>query len=91
VPGPGQATPRILEEIAAGATFTPGPRLCFDPGTVGLDAATAPVQAQVSAWLKRHGLAEGRDFVVRAVEGADHNEVAWRARLDEPLAFLLRA
>ena len=91
VPGPGAATPKIEEEIASGATFPPGPRLYFDHGTVGLDAAYGPVQAKVSAWLKAQGHLEGRDFIVRAFEGADHNEAAWRARMDAPLRFLFPA
>jgi enterochelin esterase-like enzyme len=90
VPGPGQATPQIEVEIASGAAFKPGPRMYFDYGTVGLDAAYAAQQAKVTAWLKAQGHQEGRDFVVRAFEGADHSEAAWRARLDEPLGFLYR-
>jgi len=42
----------------------------------------------VRAWLLRQSLVGGRDFVVRRYEGADHNEAAWRARLDDPLTFL---
>jgi enterochelin esterase-like enzyme len=91
VPGPGQAKPQIEVEIASGAVFPPGPRMYFDHGTVGLDAAYAAEQAKVTAWLKAQGHVEGRDFIVRAFEGADHSEAAWRARLDEPLGFLYRA
>jgi hypothetical protein len=91
VPGPGQPTPQIELDIAAGATFPRGPRLYFDHGTVGLDASYAPVQAKVSAWLRAQGHREGQDFIVRRFDGADHNERAWRARMEEPLAFLYRA
>lgn len=27
------------------------------------------------------------DFVIRKIEGTQHNAAAWRARLDEPLRF----
>jgi enterochelin esterase-like enzyme len=38
--------------------------------------------------LRMLGYREGRDFVAREIEGAEHNERAWAARLDEPLIFL---
>lgn len=91
VPGPGQPTPQIELDITAGATFPRGPRLYLDHGTVGLDAGYAAVQAKVTDWLRAQGHQEGKDFVARRFEGADHNEAAWRARLDEPLAFLYAA
>jgi hypothetical protein len=47
--------------------------------------------AQVRQWLLRQGHREGRAFVARRIEGAEHNEAAWRARLDDVLAFLYRA
>jgi enterochelin esterase-like enzyme len=42
----------------------------------------------VRRWLLEQGLVEGGDFVIRRYEGADHNEAAWRARLDDALTFL---
>ena len=45
----------------------------------------------VTQWLVLQGHREGSDFVVRRIEGAEHNEAAWRARLDDVLAFLYRA
>jgi hypothetical protein len=35
------------------------------------------------------GYRPGRDLLSLAFPGADHNEDAWRARLDQPLRFLL--
>ena len=81
-------TPLILRDIATGLTFPKGPRLWFDYGTVGLDAAYEPVQRQVDAWLVRQGLVEGVDFVSRRYDGTDHSERAWRARVGDALAFL---
>ena len=82
-------SPLILRDIAGGMTFPAGPRLWFDFGTEGLDAAYAPIQAELDAWLERQGLVRGRNFVSRRFEGADHSERAWRARVGEALSFLL--
>jgi enterochelin esterase-like enzyme len=82
--------PLILRDIERGLRFPRGPRLYFDHGTSGPYAGYEPVLAQVTRWLKRAGHREGRDFVARRFEGAEHNEAAWRGRLDEPLGFLYR-
>jgi predicted alpha/beta superfamily hydrolase len=81
-------TPYIVRDIAAGFTVPRGTRYWFDYGTEGLDASYGPTHDAVRAWLLGQGFTEGRDFVVRPYEGADHNETSWRARLDDPLAFL---
>ncbi len=81
-------TPYVLRDIAAGLRVPPNARFWFDYGTEGLDASYAPSHAAVREWLVRQGLREGTDFVVRAYPGATHNEAAWRARLEDPLAFL---
>jgi enterochelin esterase-like enzyme len=81
-------TPYIVRDIAAGLTVPTGTRYWFDYGTEGLDASYGPTHDAVRVWLLGQGLVEGRDFVVRPYEGADHNETSWRARLDDPLTFL---
>lgn len=81
-------TPFILRDIAAGLTVPPDTRYWFDYGTEGLDSTYAATHDAVRAWLVAQGLGEGADFVVRAYEGATHNEASWRARLDDPLTFL---
>ncbi|MGH7581119.1 MAG: alpha/beta hydrolase-fold protein [Gemmatimonadales bacterium] len=81
-------TPYIVRDIRAGLTVPKGTRYWFDYGTLGLDSAYAPSHEQVRRWLRRQGLMEGRDFVIRRYEGATHNEASWRARLDDPLTFL---
>jgi predicted alpha/beta superfamily hydrolase len=81
-------TPYIVRDIGSGLRVPRGARLWFDYGSVGLDSLYAPTHAVVREWLRDQGLVEGRDFVVRRYDGADHNEAAWRARLEEPLAFL---
>jgi enterochelin esterase-like enzyme len=81
--------PLIEREIASGVSFPKGERMYFDYGNEGLDARYELLQSKVAAWLAGQGLKEGKDFVVRRFPGAAHNESAWRARLDEPLTFLL--
>ena len=82
-------TPYIERDIAKGMLLPKGVRLWFDHGTQGLDADYAPSHAIVRQWLLAQGFIENQDFVIRKFEGADHNEAAWRARLDLPLRFLL--
>ena len=88
IPMEGSGPPLIEREIAAGAGVPRGIRLYFDYGTGTLDATIEPEQDKVNAWLLSQGLKEGEDFMVRKFPGAEHNEAAWRARLDEPLIFL---
>jgi enterochelin esterase-like enzyme len=64
-------------------------RIYFDFGTVNLDAWYEPLQVQVDAVMTRNGFTRGRDWVTEKFEGADHNEVSWRARVHVPLTFLL--
>ncbi len=83
------ATPYILNDIARGLKPPPNTRYWFDHGTKGLDAEYGPTHEAIRNWLLVNGLAEGRDFSIRAYEGADHNEASWRARLPEVFTFLL--
>ncbi|MGN6152687.1 MAG: alpha/beta hydrolase-fold protein [Lysobacteraceae bacterium] len=64
-------------------------RIYFDHGTATLDAGYAPYQQRMDAALRRAGWRAGRDFVTRTFDGAEHSEVAWRARAEVPLRFLL--
>jgi len=86
--GAPDTTPYIVHDIGAGLRVPRGARYWFDYGTLGIDSTFGPTHEAVRAWLLRQGLVEGRDFVVRRYDGADHNEAAWRARLDDPLTFL---
>ncbi len=81
-------TPYVVRDIAAGLRVPDGARYWFDYGSRGLDADYGPSHDAVRAWLLGQGRVEGRDFAIRRYEGADHNETAWRARLDDPLTFL---
>ena len=81
-------TPYILKDIAAGLTIPEDARFWFDYGDEGLDAEYGPLHGALRAALIEKGLTEGEEFVIRAYEGADHNETSWRARLKDPLRFL---
>jgi predicted alpha/beta superfamily hydrolase len=80
--------PYVVRDIEHGLTVPKGARYWFDYGTEGIDSAYAPTHAAVRAWLLGQGLVENRDFVIRAYQGATHNEASWRARLEDPLTFL---
>lgn len=79
----------ILDDIEAGARVPDGVRMWFDYGTETLDSIYEPSHLAVRDWLLDQGLVEGEDFVVRRYDGAAHNEASWRARLDDPITFLL--
>ncbi len=64
-------------------------RFYFDHGTINLDALYAPYQELVDVMMKSKGYLERGDYMSQVAEGADHNETAWRARLDDPLLHLL--
>lgn len=88
ITGEGDQRPYILGDIEAELKVPRGARYWFDYGTRGVDSTYAPTHEAVGEWLRGQGLHEGRDFVIRAYPGAEHNEAAWRARLVDPLTFL---
>jgi predicted alpha/beta superfamily hydrolase len=64
-------------------------RIYLDHGTATLDSLYAPFQLRADDVMRAAGYTEGRDWVTRVFEGADHSERAWRVRVAEPLVFLL--
>lgn len=64
-------------------------RFYFDHGTETLDAQYAPYQAKVDSAMRAAGYVEGGNWLSRVFPGAEHSERAWRARVDQPLVFLL--
>lgn len=64
-------------------------RLYVDTGTVNLDASYAPYADRFRPLMVTHGWFPGCRASERVIEGGDHNEAAWRARIDDPLTFLL--
>ncbi|MEO6264301.1 MAG: alpha/beta hydrolase-fold protein [Luteimonas sp.] len=74
------------------AAHLPDPRthkLYFDHGTETLDAQYAPYQQRMDAVMRNAGYSEGRNWITRRFEGAEHSEKSWRERVDVPLVFLL--
>ena len=68
----------------------PGPnKIWMDHGTLNLDSFYQPYQVAMDQVFKARGWQQGKDFESRVYEGADHNEASWRARLHEPLSFLM--
>jgi predicted alpha/beta superfamily hydrolase len=82
------SVPFVVRDIEAGLEAPAGARYYFAFGTQGLDADYGPPHDIVREWLLGQGKIEGKDFVVREYEGADHNEASWRARIDDSLAFM---
>lgn len=64
-------------------------KLYFDFGTATLDAGYEPFQDRMDRFMHAAGYRLGRDWLTRKFDGAEHSELAWRARVGLPLAFLL--
>lgn len=61
----------------------------FDFGTATLDASYEPYQRRADEILRKAGYVEGRNWVTKKFEGAEHSEKAWRLRVDQPLRLLI--
>lgn len=66
-------------------------RVYFDHGTINLDALYAPLQKRMDVLMLQKAYRPNVDWMTKVFVGGDHNEKAWRERLDIPLRFLLRA
>jgi enterochelin esterase-like enzyme len=66
-----------------------GRRIWFDHGDQTLDRFYAPYQDAIDRVFEARGWRPGRDFESRAYPGGAHNEASWRARLADPLTWLL--
>lgn len=64
-------------------------RLYFDYGTATLDALYEPYQTALDPVIEGLGFTREANWTTRKFPGAEHEENAWNARLDEPLLFLL--
>ncbi|HSN76374.1 MAG TPA: alpha/beta hydrolase-fold protein [Anaerolineae bacterium] len=65
-------------------------KLYFDYGTATLDALYEPYQRRMDGHLAATGYTRDVDWMTLKFDGAEHNEAAWRARVDLPLRFLLK-
>lgn len=66
-------------------------KLWFDHGTETVDALYEPYQQRAAAVLRAAGYTPGPLWQTRKYPGAAHNEIAWRGRVQEILAFLLNS
>ena len=66
-----------------------GRKLWMDHGTATLDEHYAPYQQVIDAEVKRLGWQRGKDVESRVYQGAEHEENAWAARLDDIFGWLL--
>lgn len=82
---------RIVSMIRDSGSFPAEARVYFDYGTETIDAPYEPFQTNMTMVLKSLGRVEGRDFIVRKYQGADHSERAWRERMDHILLDLFGA
>jgi enterochelin esterase-like enzyme len=64
-------------------------RLYMDHGSINLDGYYRPYSVAMEDVLPRHGWRIGTNFTSRVFDGTDHNEAAWRDRVEIPLTFLL--
>lgn len=64
--------------------------LYIDHGSGTLDGSYGPYSDAVVPMLRAAGWKDGPSFEFRTYAGTEHNETAWRQRVDIPLAFLDR-
>jgi alpha-glucosidase len=81
--------PQAMQDyLAANLPAPESHRIWFDHGTEDLDAMYPELQTQVDQVMRDRGYDEN-NWQTLVDEGANHSEAAWRARLDQPLVFLL--
>jgi len=84
----------LVDRMQSGAR--PAVRVYLDIGSVEGASRTGGAEGptmmdlfnQAVDGLRILGYREGTDFVSRVIPGAEHNEAAWAARLQEPLMYL---
>jgi enterochelin esterase-like enzyme len=64
-------------------------KVWMDHGTLNLDRFYGPYQESVDVTFSARGWIKGRNFESQVYQGGDHNEIAWRTRLNDPLDFIL--
>lgn len=78
------------DEFARGLGPRGKRRLWMDHGDKTLDAYYSPYQAEITKAVKALGGREGKDFTARAYPGAEHEENAWAARMDDIFGWMLK-
>lgn len=78
-----------FDRYLATSAMRPGAnRLYIDHGSKTLDGSYGPYTDALIPLLHQRGWTDGPTFEFRTFTGAEHNETAWRDRIDIPLAFL---
>ena len=78
-----------FDRYLATSAMLPGVnRLYIDHGSKTLDGSYGPYTDALVPLLHRRGWVDAPNFEFRTFTGAEHNETAWRERIDIPLAFL---
>ena len=83
----------MLKRFESDASWMPHKKFWIDIGTdEGEDAARKQSYVdsarRLETILKNAGLREGTDYHFKVIDGAQHNEKAWRARFGDVLIFL---
>ena len=76
-------------EFARGLGKPKGRRLWMDRGDKTLDAYYPTYQAEMTRAVATLGWREGTEFTARAYPGAEHEENAWAARMDDIFGWML--
>jgi len=64
-------------------------KIYFDYGNRTLDTLYKPFQLKADEIMKAKGYTQ-KNWMTKEYDGAAHNEISWRKRLDIPLLFLLK-
>ena len=86
----GEVTDAFRRYLATSRMRPATNRLYIDHGDKTLDGSYGPYTDRLVPMLNALGWRDGRNFEFRTFAGAEHNETAWRQRVDIPLAFLDR-
>jgi len=83
----------MFKRFESDVSWMKGKKFWVDIGTEeGEDAARKQSYVdsarRIESMLKKAGLADGKDYHFKVIEGAQHNEKAWRGRLGDVLIFL---
>ncbi len=81
-------TQAFLDYMADNLPNPDNHRLYFDYGTETLDSLYPPLQKRADEIIRAMGYTS-ENWVTKEFQGAAHDEISWRARLDAPLLFLL--
>ena len=84
----GEVTEAFRRYLATSAMRPATNRLYIDHGDKTLDGSYAPYTDKLVPMLHSLGWRDGPNFEFRTFAGAEHNETAWRQRIDIPLAFI---